>query len=99
MLIRTTVFLTATALLLVLADIFRMRFEKSLLKNLRHFFSKPASNNIRDVSLSQELEYESVTNFAFRLPSSNWLYVSLSNNGRNRKLHFGTSSVNPAQTS
>jgi hypothetical protein len=100
MLIRTTVFLTAMALLIVLVDIFRMRFGKNPLKNSRKTFLKQLGKANRETLPSQESEYESVTNFAFRLPSSsNWLYVSVSNTGRNRRIHFGNSNMNPAQTS
>lgn len=96
MLIKVTVFLMASALVLILADTFRLRFRNShqkRVKNLSPVYTNkstevvsPLSNNFNPV----------ITNVAFRLPSSSkWLYLLISHNGKSLKLNFGFSSIEP----
>jgi hypothetical protein len=97
MLVKLFVFLLAITIVWILLDTWRLRSEINRARRTRGDFHE---HPVSEALLLKNLQDSSEFNFAFRLPSStNWLYLAISNNGRQRRVHFGTSAVEPIRHS
>lgn len=93
---KLTVFFLAITLLWILLDTFRLRRDIVRFRKVKSGFREQPSMARSEIALLKALDNRKRFNFAFQLPSSNnWLYLAISHDGRQRRLHFGTSNVEP----
>ena len=86
----------ASALVLILADTFRLRSRNRYQKKVKSLSHENKNKAVDGISQSRNDTNRIITSFAFRFPSStNWLYLSISRNGKSSKLNFGFSSAEP----
>jgi hypothetical protein len=89
----------ASALVVILADTFRLRFRISRQKKVKSIFPVQTNKSTDGVLQPRNNINPVIINLAFRLPSSeNWLYLSISRNGKSSKINFGFSSIEPSRS-